>query len=695
MLFQTLEEMIVESARVVRPPERLSVSEAATRYRKLNNPGSYVGPWDNLVTPYMIEPMDELNSYDYTGWVFVGPAQCAKTDIGLNWVTHTAMCDPSDMMFVHPSQAAARDFAKRRIERLFRHSKDVGAAVIPGRNNQNIYDTRFLTGWMLTQSWPTINELSGKPLRRLWLTDYDRMPESVDHEGSPFDLSRKRATTFKQYGMTAAESSPGWEIEDAKAMPKSAHEAPPSKGILALYNRGDRRRYYWRCPFCGSAFEPDFKLLVWPDTRDIIEAAEFATMACPHCNVSITHEPDEKNGIPGKHQLNVGGRWVKDGMVWMPDGRIVGKPYRSDICSFWLKGVAAAFADWKTLVTNYLKAMEEYQRTGSQEALKTTVNVDQGLPFDPFGLGDERLPETLKNTARDFGEKIVPAGVRFLVASIDVQKSKFVVQVHGFGVGGDIGIIDRFDVKKSKRLDDDGEHYMVNPGSYPEDWHVLVDEVMTKTYPLDLPTDAPERRMQIRLTVCDSGGRTGVTANAYAFYRWLRDECPGLLHRRFQLVKGDNRKAMPRVQIVYPDSERKDRHAGARGEIPVLIIDTNAIKDQVDKMLGRKVPGGGMVHFPVWLPDEFYSEMTVERKTAKGWENPKKLRNEAWDLICYALAGALSRHIGIELIDWERPPSWAADWDRNDLVFEGGNNSRFEIQRKGDYDLTKLAEDLA
>ena len=51
-----------------------------------------------------------------------------------------------------------------------------------------------------------------------------------------------------------------------------------------------------------------------------------------------------------------------------------------------LKGPAAAFSSWQELVLNYLKATKEYQRTGSEEALKTTVNVDQGLPYVPRAM---------------------------------------------------------------------------------------------------------------------------------------------------------------------------------------------------------------------------------------------------------------------------------------------------------------------
>jgi phage terminase large subunit GpA-like protein len=693
ILFSSIEEMIVAAAAGVRPPERLAVSEAAEKYRKLNNPGSYVGPWENGVTPYLVDPMDVLTSTEYTGMIFVGPAQTGKTDMFLNWLTHTAICDPADMMLIQTSQTTARDFSKRRVDRLHRHTPEIGRRLITKRNSDNTFDKNYVSGMMFTLSWPTINELSGKPIPRLWLTDYDRMTQNVDDEGSPFDLAKKRATSFRSNGMTAAESSPGFMMDVSKKwMPKSGHEAPPTEGILALYNRGDRRRWYWRCVSCLHAFEPAFNLLQWPDSEDHLDAAEQVYLPCPHCGQIYRHDQDESLGIPGKHELNRAGRWVCDGQTWTPEGTITGKPFRSDIASFWMKGVAAAFTDWKSLVFNYL------------EALKTTVNVDQGEAYRPTSAESGRLPEELKNRARDLGMRTVPPGVRFLVACIDVQKNRFVVQVHGVGVGGDLWVIDRFDLRKSKRKDDDGERLWVNPGAYLEDWNLLIEEVLAKTYPLG---DGSGREMSIKMTLCDSGGRDGVTANAYSFWRFLRDGPEDAaeddsgwtagLHRRFQLIKGASAKAAPRVAIGYPDSERKDRHAGARGEVPVLFINTDTLKDQVDKMLERTDPGGGRVTFPSWLPDTFYVELTVEVKTVKGWDNPRKFRNESWDLLVYCVAALLLRSIGVEKPGfWEEPPGWAEEWEVNDLVFNPASQEKpFESTARSKYDLATLASSLA
>jgi phage terminase large subunit GpA-like protein len=223
---------------------------------------------------------------------------------------------------------------------------------------------------------------------------------------------------------------------------------------------------------------------------------------------------------------------------------------------------------------------------------------------------------------------------------------------------------------------------------------LLVDQVLLKTYPL---ADDSGRHMQVKAAACDSGGQEGVTANAYAFYRWLRDECevPDLW-RRFQLVKGAPKPNAPRVQISYPDAERKDRRAASRGEVPVLLINSNQVKDMAYAMLNRKDPYGGRVSFPTWLPDTFYTELTAEVRTSKGWENPKRLRNESWDLLCYSIALGLSSKIKIEQIDWMDPPSWAREWDENDLVFSPEiEERRFEVRKSSSRSLKDLADKLA
>lgn len=684
--YDSLGRIVVDMADALRPPERLTVSQAAEKYRYVHSPGGYSGPWYNATTPYLVEVMDTLTSRDHNAVVFVGPAQSGKTDAGINWIAYSVICDPMDMILYQTTQSVSRDFSKRRIDRLHRHSPEVGRRLLQNGNSDNVGEKIYRSGAMLTLSWPSITEMSGRPVPRTWLTDLDRMPEDVDGEGGPFDLARGRTKTFGSNAMTFAESSPGFEVDDPKWIRRSAHEAPPCSGILALYNRGDRRRWYWPCPHCGEYYEPEFSLLKWPETTDFLEAAEQAGMMCPHCAALM--QPSQR------YDANLRGLWVKEGQAVLKDGTLRGTSVRADIASFWLKGPAAAFSSWKELVSRYLLAEQEFQRTGSQEALKSTINTDQGEPFYPRGLDRERMPDELKARSAEVIQHEVPVDVRFLLATADVQKNRWVIQV--FGVGPCIGdepyrltVIDRFDIVKSKRLDADGERWPVRPAKYAEDWDLLHEQVLDKEYPL---ADG-SGKLRVALLGVDSGGREGVTTNAYNWYRKLRRDGNGQ-HQRVFLVKGEAMPTTPRVRLSYPDSQKKDRKAGARGEIPVLILNTNLVKDALNNMVERGVSDGATFAWPDWLPDEWFAEMCAERRTPKGWENPRKARNEAWDLAAYAIAICL--HKKIDRMNWTLPGlTIAAERPKNPHFVATVTQPTVANSAAGSYSLARLASELA
>lgn len=684
--YKSLGDIFVDLADYLRPPERLSVSQAAEKYRYVNQPGAYVGPWKNSTTPYMVEPMDVFASREYEGLIFVGPAQSAKTDsLVINTLAYSVKVDPMDMMIVCPTMTAARDFSIRRIDRLNRHSKAIGEMLMPGADSDNKFDKMYSNGMLLTLSYPSPTELAGKPVGRVVLTDRDRMPDDVDGDGEPFDLASKRTTTFGSYAMTVAESSPSRPVTDPKWIPSTPHEAPPAPGIMALYNRGDRRRWYWPCPHCEKYFEGRFEHLEWDADHpgSNWEKAGTVRMICPHCSAKI--HPDERS------EMQLWGMWVKDGQAVDDNGRLIGSGMRTKIASFWLRGVAAAFTSWRKLVNLYLDAMDDYERTRSEEALTKFYNNDLGEPYYPKALDDIRLPEVLKSRSEPLGEQVVPEGVRFLVATIDVQKNMFVCQVFGIlpGAPFDTVLIDRFDIRKSKRIDDEGERLWVKPSAYLEDWDELIEHVIQREYPL---SDGSGRKMGIRLVGCDSGGREGVTTMAYNFYRKLRESN---LHRRFILIKGEGKANIPRTRITYPDSSRRDAKAAARGDVPVLILNSNLLKDDLNGRLDCIEPGKGMYRMPNWLSDSFYNELCSEYREGEGWKNPSGARNEAWDLSYYMIGLCVSELIRIEHINWQNPPGWAADWDANDLIRQPDKASRFAQEQESEYDFSQFGKALA
>lgn len=680
--FGSLSDIMVSLAKILEPPERLTVSQWAEKYRYVNNRGAHIGYWKNSTTPYMVEPMDMLNSPVHDGVIMVAPAQCGKTDaLIVNWAGFTIASDPMDMLIVNPTSAMSRDFSKRRVDKLLRDTKECGKLLNNDRNADNIGDKHFQNGVFLSMIHPSVSELAGRPVPRVALTDYDRMDDDIGGDGAPYDLAAKRTTTFGSYRMCLAESSPSRPIEDPKWTEiEGSHEAPPTKGIFALYNRGDRRRWYWTCPHCQQRFEGTFKMLKWNEkATNMIDIAQSVYLECPKCFGRIEQSQ--------RHAMQQTGIWVQDGMYFNRNNELVGSPRKTRIASFWLRGVAAAFVSWGQLVTMYLAAEEEFKTTGSEDALQKFYNTDLAEPYIPKSQIQQRLPEHLKDRAIDIGDRVVPLGVRALIACVDIQRDRFVVQVHGISAGTpfDITVIDRFNIRKSKRLDEDGDYSFVKPSTYLEDWDLIEELVMDKRYPLG---DGSERTMGVTLTVCDSGGYSrskgeSTTAMAYDFYRALRSRGKAA---RFHLVKGAKSPNLPRANITYPDAVKKDSLSAARGDVPVLILNSTLLKDMLSNRLDATEPSTGMITFPDWLDVTFYQELCVEVRKPNGWDNPSRLRNEAWDLLYYCIGAAVSKLLMIDRVNWANPPARFADWNENPLVFkevvnkvENGDNSESDV----------------
>ncbi|EGA7154069.1 phage terminase large subunit family protein [Shigella sonnei] len=648
---ETAKAARTDSGYILRAPRRMRVADAVAQYMRVPMGAGNSVPWDPLVAPYVIEPMNCLASREYDAVIFVGPARTGKT-IGLidGWVIYNVICDPADMLIIQMTEEKAREHSKKRLARTFRVSPEVVSRLSPNKNDNNVYDRTFLAGNYLKIGWPSVNIMSSSDYKCVALTDYDRFPEDIDGEGDAFSLASKRTTTFMSSGMTLVESSPGRDVKDVKWRRTSPHEAPPTTGILSLYNRGDRRRWYWPCPHCGEYFQPCGDVVAgFRDIADPVLASEAAYIQCPSCSGRIMPEH--------KRELNGRGVWLRDGESINADGSRYGDPRRSRIASFWMEGPAAAYQTLSQLVYKLLTAEQEYETTGSEETLKTVINTDWGLPYLPRASMEQRKSELLEQRAEPVPSRSVPDGVNFLVATVDVQAGRhrrFVVQVTGYGSRGERWIIDRYNITQSLRGDSDGESQRIDPASYPEDWDVLLTDVFHKSWPL---ASDPSQQMRLMAMAVDSGGEDGVTDNAYKFWRRCRRDGLG---KRIYLFKGDSIRRAKLITRTFPDNTgRTGRRAQAAGDVPLWLLQTDALKDRVNNALWRDSPGPGYVHFPDWLGSWFYDELTYEERSSDGkWSKPGRGANEAFDLMVYAEALVILH--GYEKIRWPDAPEWAS-----------------------------------
>lgn len=679
----------------LKPPKRVTVAQGAAECLVIKQPGAAGGPWSAAETPYMVEPMNMLASRKHEALVFSGPARTGKTQgLLLGWLGHAVVNDPGDMLFVQMTKEKAREFSKTDVDRAIRNSPAIYAMKGTRAIDSNTFDSMFRHGMFLRIAWPTVSNVSGSTYRYVAITDLDRMEnaENVDGEGPLFDLARKRTTTFLSRGMCLAESSPGIEIEIPNWRPATPHEAPPVKGILGLYNRSDRRRWYWQCPDCRDGFEaaPGLGLFNLPSEPELIEAvrnmsipkmaAEWGSrIVCPHCGSLI----DAK----WKTNLNRRGEWLAEGQTIDSDWTKHGEPAPATIAGYWLGGVAATYQKWSSLIERYLQGLRDYSLTGSEETLKVTTNTDQGMPYIARHLVESQsragAPEDRANATLQ--RYVVPAEARCVIVAVDVQggvTSRFIVQVHAVGAHMEQWLIDRFEIKRSMREGMGSDFAPIDPASYPEDWDVLTEKLLRATW----RTPDEGREIKLKMLVVDSGGEDGVTANAYQWFRRVRAEKLG---DRIMLYKG---ASTPRAPILKLSMVGK-RGAKDRPDVPLYVCNPNLLTDAVDAGLRRSTPGPNYIHFPApkhptqnpegWLPQSFFDELKAEVRQKNGtWAQVRK-RNESIDL-CRMIRAAMLR-LGLDKIkDWSVVPAWLAPLPINSEVMASEDRREMKANERAE-----------
>lgn len=677
----------------LKPPNRVSVSRGAADNLVIKQTGAAGGAWDASETPYMVHPMDALASRQHEAVVFVGPARTGKTaGLLLGWLAHNVVNDPGDMLFIQMTKDEARKFSKTDVDRALRNSPHVRAMQSTRAIDSNTFDTMFRHGMFLRIGWPTINTVSGSTYRYVAITDIDRMEnaDDVDGEGPLFDLAKKRTTTFMSRGMCLVESSPGYPQTDPAWKPATPHEGPPVGGIGTLYNRSDRHRWYWQCPDCAEHFEaaPGLGLFHLPSDDDLLQdirmmdlskiANQYARIICPHCGSLI----DAKH----KPTLNAGGLWLPDNVRITREKEIVGTPLTSKIRGYWMGGVAATYQPWVSLIYNHLEGLQDYALTGSEKKLKQAITTDQAWPYMERHLKEAKAGRQtpLERAEDDLIRYQAPAQTRMLQAAVDVQggvNSRFVVQIHAVGPHMEQWLVDRFEIKHSKRPGMGQEFAPIDPTAHPEDWDVLTDKLLNATW----KTPDPNREIKIRMLTVDTGGEgrkrlkgekdvaaptDGVTHNAYAWYRRVRKL--GEAHR-VTLYKGGSNPSAP----IIRESLVGKRTGKDKGDVPLLLCNPHLLSDMVNSGMKRGVPGPGYYHWPQpkhptlnphgWLNPSFFDELDSEARNRNGTWYQVRPRNESWDLCRMMMAGML--RMGLDKIkDWNVVPAWLAPLDRNSEI---------------------------
>lgn len=575
-----------------RPPENLTVSQWAGRYRVLSRESSAeAGPWNNDRTPYLVEIMDAFTDSRVSHLTMVASSQVGKSEIELNIIGYIIDQDPGSILYIQPNLDDAKKFSKLRIAPMLRDSPRLHGKVseIKSRDSGNTTLQKSFPGGMLTiVGSNSPSALASTPARYIIGDERDRWALSAGTEGDPWKLAEARTTTFY----------------NAKKVDVSTPTDKESSPIAKSFFDGTQERWCRKCLHCGEWHD-----IVFNDIKfdfDVVKAGrkkdytvKSVSWCCPSCGCLSSEE--EVRAQPA--------RWIAENPA------AIAKGHRS----FWLNAFSSPWTTWEKIVYEFLQAKDDPQK------LKVVYNTKLGQLWEERGdLEDEDtfLARREDYGTRDDGTAVeLPDGVLVLTCGVDTQDDRLEYEVVGWGHYNE-----SWGVKKGIVIGDPNDD---------KTW-MRLDDVLTHVYRF-----ADGRGLTISMTCVDSGGH-----KTQSVYRHCRER----MGRRVFAIKGQGGDGIP---FTRPPSKVNIIVNGRSiGKAWLYSIGVDAGKADILKGALRVLePGPKYCHFPsrsdagydlayfTGLLSEKEVVKTERGRTRLAWVKlPGHERNEALDCRNYALA---------------------------------------------------------
>ena len=301
--------------------------------------------------------------------------------------------------------------------------------------------------------------------------------------------------------------------------------------------------------------------------------------------------------------------------------------------SFWISGL---YSMWNS---TYEQAVYFHQAKDLPETLRVFVNTVLAETWDE-DAGESVDSHKLKERAEDLGDEL-PRDVVILVAGIDTQDDRLEITVAGFTRDESVYII--------------AHDVLYGDPSGHQLWQDL-DEYLERKYQHPLGIE-----LTVRGSCIDSGGHH--TSQVYSYVRKNQ-------HKRVFAIKGVGGDG--RALVGRPSKNNI-------GKVSLFPIGSDTVKSLIYGRL-KIEDGAGMIHFNTTLDDEYFKQLTSERRVeriSKGVKRTEwkkiRARNEAWDCLQYLFGAYHILNVNLRILHEKmnrpkQPQAKEQGEERNPLV---------------------------
>lgn len=380
-----------EALQYLSPPEQLTVSEWAEKYRILDAKSSAMpGPWSNDITPYLKGVMDEFNNYETEKIVFVKPTQVGGTEALQNMIGYIVMQDPAPTMIVYPTDTLAKSISENRLQPMLKATPEIAKKF---DDTSPLLELQFDGMYLTLAGSNSPSGLASKPIRFLMMDEVDKYPGASNKEADPIKLATERTKTFhnkKIYITSTPTLKTGhiWkEKEDADI----------------------EKHFFVPCPHCGEYIELLFPNIRFPDDEGMSYAdrAEFATYVCQKCGCVITDND--------KHNMLKLGEWrtVRHSTKYVRN------------VAFWINTLYSPFVRWSDIAKEFLQSKD------NPEDFQNFVNSWLAEPWEDTKL--KTNADLVMERQTDLPAYVVPSWTKLLTAGVDVQETCLYWTIRAWG----------------------------------------------------------------------------------------------------------------------------------------------------------------------------------------------------------------------------------------------------------------------
>lgn len=381
-----------ETLKFLKPPEDITVSEWADKYRILDAKTSAMpGPWRTEQTPYLKGIMDEFNNYETEEIVYIKPTQVGGTECLQNMAGYIIQQDPAPTMIVYPTDKLAESISENRLQPMIKAAPTLKKRFL--ENESSKLELQFDGMYLTLAGSNSPSSLASKAIRFLFLDEVDKYPGASKKEADPISLARERTKTFhnRKIFITSTPTLKTGHIWKAKE------------------DADIEKHFFVPCPHCGEYIEFKWKQVHFPkeEGMSLADRAEFASYVCQECGCVITDQDK-----PDMLRL---GEWrtVKQ------NTKFVRK------VAFWMNTLYSPFVRFSEVVKEFLKSKDD------PEQLQNFVNSWLAEPWEDTKL--KTNADLVMERQTEYEELVVPDWAKMLTGGVDVQENCLYWTIRAWG----------------------------------------------------------------------------------------------------------------------------------------------------------------------------------------------------------------------------------------------------------------------